>query len=857
MLALFFCFLSITQAKGQAPQSLVSIIQQLETERGITFSYDPDLLQDFSLIAPNRQLSTLLYLDQLTKKLPFTFEQIEEGYVVVAKRPVAVSVVITDAETKAVVPGIYVLKNGEYLPKTSDPEGQVDLMLDWSKSDTLSFVGVGFLPTSYPLLALALDGPDTVALQLSTRVLDELVIQAYLAEGISAHQRNQSIQIKNGELGILPGDAGKDLLVSLRTLPGIQTVTGRAGELRVRGGTPDQTLMLFNNIPIYHRGYFYGTISPFSTDVVDEVRVYRSGFGPEKGGRVGGAIELLSSSQVPDSVTVGLSSNTYFANAFVRAPIKKDQLGITVAGRSSHPFRYGSPKEMALIELALAASSYSVHRQDPDVQVFPPRFDFWDLNTTLTFQNPKFGNLKVNTLQINNEVGYDVIGTISRVHSATSLELSNQGLSADWDKTWGAYKAKVSGVISQYTNDNIRVNTTEDGNLIDSRVLDNQIENRLLRTELERKFGSTGANLSVGLENSHTITHFSARVRRGTDPERYQLGPINTAGWINSMFVNGYLPDWNRLSVEAGLRGSHYQHADVWRLEPRIFTNYAINQHLSLKASFGVYSQQLTQNIFFNHSDVPEEKQLWFFVANDEDNLIRSHQVLTGLVHQNKQFIFDLDLYYKFVSGISTNYSDGENTPGQPSRIVKATGDLRSYGADMLVKYRWRNLDLWGTYTLSRAELIFEEIKTTPFPANFDQTHVISLASSFQKGPWRASLGWIFSSGIPNYTGEFFFPTNGPNTPFPESPTDLGTVRRFESLNQVDASANYVWLPGQGHTRITMGVSVLNLFNRRNLLEISEFYVIPIPGQGMGPQLEASRRFTIAFAPDVTLKVEF
>ena len=246
--------LTVVAQENDKPLSLTEVLQLLKTQKNLDISHDPEVIEGFYVEKVDLDADIESIFQSLSSQLPFAFEQVEDQYAVLTTKPVSIDVKVADQLSQEAIPGVYVKKNGQYAQKVSDPGGIISLSLEWQKSDTLSFEFLGYATMQIAVIDLLRSTEKTIFLTEGTTLLNEMVIESYLGNGISAIQRNHSLNIKTEDLGILPGDTNKDLLVSFRTLPGISTVTGRAGELRVRGGTPDQTLVLFDNIPIYHKG---------------------------------------------------------------------------------------------------------------------------------------------------------------------------------------------------------------------------------------------------------------------------------------------------------------------------------------------------------------------------------------------------------------------------------------------------------------------------------------------------------------------------------------------------------------------------------------------------------------------------
>ena len=828
---------------------LTEYLSELQDDKNVTFSYDAELLEGFQIryIHTNQPLERIL--NALDSQLPFSFNVLKESYITVQSKRVSLNLQIKDELTGGSVPGVYVKKNDQYTDKISDSKGYINLQLDWRKGDTLSFEFLGYQKQKILVKDLLLSGESSIYLKEGTTVLNELIISGYMGAGIDAHQRNHSLNIKTEDLGILPGDNNKDLLVSLRALPGISTVTGMAGDLRIRGGTPDQTLLLYNNIPIYHKGYYYGTISPFSTDIVDEVKVYRSGFTPRLGGRVGGAIEINTDNKIPEKVVGGLASSSVYSSGFIKTPIVKDQLGLSISVRTSHPFDFISPIEKEYEIMALAASQLQVRSDLDGVDRNPVSFDFRDISSVLSWAPTQKDELVLNFLSISNENRIKLVDNNVQTDLDYRTSLINNGLNFQWNRKWGKWKSSffLTNALYDYqvNNQEFMINTDQ-VNRFDKQanILSTLKTGSIFSTKNDDNYNE----LILGYEATRLKSSISLEQFNRRDVPQGPRGNPKQQATVHSIFGNFYIPDINKFMFDLGLRANYYTGNESLRLEPRLFMNYHLSDRITFKTSAGFYSQFIARNVFFDFSDLALDKLIWQLVVNREDEIIKSSQFLAGLSYQSNNWLFDFDAYVKRVDNITTNgpIIEGPDVPG------KLIGLINSHGMDFLVKRKIRNVNLWVNYTLSKVGFEFDALKTEEFPANYDQRHLFNISAIYQLNQFRASIGWLYGSGVPNYLGDNFFPSVGGagREPLPP-PTAVGEIQRFDATHQLDASFAYEFLSKSKKMKITTGVSFLNIYDRQNLLETVNITI------GRPAENVQSNRYTIGFAPDMMIKIEW
>ena len=261
--------------------------------------------------------------------------------------------------------------------------------------------------------------------------LNEVVLTTeYLTSGFDQNKKDGSLTMKPTKLGVLPGLTEPDVLQSLQLLPGISSPTESASNLHIRGGTPDQNLILYDGIKIF----LFGMISPFNPYVVESVNVIRSGTKSEFGDRIAGVIDINSLTEVPRKLSGGAGANFLHGDFFVKAPIKKDKSGFLFSVRRSindvlnlPTFNLFSDKVFQNTRIEEVNNIV----QEEELQVLNDKFNFLDINTKFIFQPNEKNKISLSALLVDNELNYanvdsDGFGTSDR------LNLNNKGLSANW-----------------------------------------------------------------------------------------------------------------------------------------------------------------------------------------------------------------------------------------------------------------------------------------------------------------------------------------------------------------------------------------------------------------------------------------
>ena len=83
-----------------------------------------------------------------------------------------------------------------------------------------------------------------------------------------------------------------DLLRVLQLLPGVQSGGEGQSGFYVRGGSPDQNLILLDGVPVYNASHLFGFFSVFNSDAIKDVKLIKGGFPARYGGRLSSVLDI-------------------------------------------------------------------------------------------------------------------------------------------------------------------------------------------------------------------------------------------------------------------------------------------------------------------------------------------------------------------------------------------------------------------------------------------------------------------------------------------------------------------------------------------------------------------------------------
>ena len=109
---------------------------------------------------------------------------------------------------------------------------------------------------------------------------------------VTYSEKTSQISLRPAQIDILPNLGEKDIFRTLQLMPGVSSGNETSSGLHVRGGTPDQNLIILDGFTVYHVDHFYGFLSAFNADAIKDVQLYKGGFESKYGGKISSVMEL-------------------------------------------------------------------------------------------------------------------------------------------------------------------------------------------------------------------------------------------------------------------------------------------------------------------------------------------------------------------------------------------------------------------------------------------------------------------------------------------------------------------------------------------------------------------------------------
>ena len=681
-----------------------------------------------------------------------------------------------------------------------------------------------------------------------TQELDEVLIEEYITTGIRNDNEDTSIAISPKELGILPGLTEPDVLQSIQLIPGVQSPTESASDLFIRGGTPDQNLILWDGIKMYHSGHFFGTISAFNPYITDQVKLYKSGTKAKYGDRISGVIDIKSDNTISKSTEGGFGFNMTHADAFLKAPLG-NKAAVLFSARRSITDAFNTETFNNLSKRVFQETKISNGNrvfQDDEVITTDDLFYFTDF-TAKVIINPNDNNaFQISSLYTKNKLNYRFLIEDFEEASQDQLDVVNQGLSLNWEHNYNqSLSHNFNTYFSNFDLEYIGTNSIS-GELNDQLDKHNTIKDFGLNFNLNWNF-SQSSSFGIGYQfSSNEVNYRLSYIEPESEEDEFVKSSIKTNNTTHAIYADYQYNLDEKWFANTGMRIHHFSVLNKLFVEPRIQLNANLTPFFKFKISAENMHQSVSEVLEFNTQEFGLENQFWALSDGKEIPILKSNQLTTGLVYNKKGWNLDIEFYYKQIDGLVTLGFDRIE-----DFFFKGNSDV--FGMDLLIKKRIHNYRTWFSYSFVNNDFTFNAINNgEKFPGNTDITHNFIWSHTYQWHNFNVSLGWSIRTGIP-YTkvSGIVDTTNGSEILFEET-----NGARLPAYHKLDLSSTYTFnFSKKDNWKGKFGFSLLNIYNRKNIL--SRTYEISQSTQNSEDELREINKISLGLTPNVVFRVEF
>ncbi|MCO5233517.1 MAG: TonB-dependent receptor [Chitinophagales bacterium] len=634
---------------------------------------------------------------------------------------------------------------------------------------------------------------------------------------VTAERKDENVKstdMGKVEMGIemiksIPALMGEvDVIKAIQLLPGVQAAGEGNSGIYVRGGGPDQNLVLLDDAIVYNPGHMFGFFSVFNPDAVKGASLTKGGMPASYGGRISSVIDVSmkegNNKRFQMDGGIGLISS----RLTLQGPIQKDKSSFLIAARRTYAFDIAQPilkktdfggTNYNFYDLNLKAN-YTFSDKDRiflsgyfgrDVFIYNNavnktnvRMPWGNATTTLRWNHLFSDKLFMNTTLVFNDYQF----------SFTARQLEFQMLVKSGVRDFNAkidldHYASSKHKLKYGYNYTYHIFTPNTGSM---------------------NSGDTDFKIDEGKKYAHEMAWY---VQDDWDiNDRFRL----STGFRLSMFQQvgpyKYLPDG-----AYGKDSVLYKRGEAvktwWGPEPRIAMRYAINGKQSIKAGFSM-NYQYVHLVSSSNSTLPTD--MWV----PSSKWVEPQwglQYSLGYFRNFKDNDYELsaEIYYKDMKNQIEFSESFYKELNEEIEMGYVFGRGYSYGMELFAKKSKGKFNGWLGYTLSYTWRKFDMLNQgNKFPARYDRRHDISVNLVYEinkklslGGTWVYATGNAFTLPIEKYIVDFMLITGYGDR----------NAYRIPAFHRMDLSLTYV--PNKNPNKrfkSEYNFSIYNVYNRKN-----------------------------------------
>jgi hypothetical protein len=639
-----------------------------------------------------------------------------------------------------------------------------------------------------------------------------------------------STNIPVSQIKAIPAFFGEvDVLKVLQLMPGVQSGSEGSSGLYVRGGGPDQNLILLDGVPLYNVSHLFGFFSVFNADAINNVEIFKGGFPSYYGGRVSSVVDINmkegNMQKFHGEGSIGLIS----AKMTLEGPIIKDKTSFIVSARRTY---------IDLLLKPIIASAQKDSREKFDVGYY-----FYDLTAKI---NHRFS--AKDRIYLSLYAGDDKFHANNEyIENATDKSEYNSKLS--WGNIITAFRWNHLFTNKLFSNVTVTYSRYRFLTDIESRETYEHTDYSRETPETYIKTDYYGANYNSGINDwsakmafdyipspDHYIKFGASAIYHTFNPGAMAFTDVNISARYGAQSVYGYeysayigddLKLTDRLKTNIGLHWSGFSVRDRFYnvLQPRVSARYLLTDDVSVKASYARMAQYIH---LLTNSNIGLPTDLWV-PSTDVLKPQTSHQAALGVVRDfGGKYEISLEGYYKTMKNV-LEYKEGAsfiNTDNSwENKVLQGNGT--SYGVELFARKNLGSLTGWVGYTLSWTDRHFAQLNEgKPFWYKYDRRHDVSLVvtNRFSKRI-EMSGTWVFGTGnclsipiavyqLPNPVT----PAASTNTIYPNTQEYYDFSKRgnyrMEPYHRLDLSVSFI--KQRKKTERRWVISVFNVYNHKN-----------------------------------------
>ena len=591
-------------------------------------------------------------------------------------------------------------------------------------------------------------------------MLEQVIVSSRRRDGNVNNTQMGKIDLTINQLKSVPALFGEvDILRTMQLLPGVRNAGEGNTGIYVRGGGPDQNLILLDDAIVYNTGHLFGFFSIFNADAIKNTSLIKGGMPAQYGGRLSSVLDVSMKEGNMKKMEVDGGIGLISSRFSVQGPIKKDKSSFIVSGRRTYI-------DVLVKPFVKKSSSF-----------YGSGYYFYDLNTKVNY---KFSDK--DRVYLSGYFGRDVFTFRNAQRSfSANIPWGNATATARWNHVFN--RKLFSNTTLVYNDYAFAFAATQ--NDFDIK-LSSGIRDWSIKSDVDYYPSPQHRMRFGGLLTYHT---FIPNVLSGRQGDTEFDPNTNTKKYASEAAI--YLQDdWemsDRLKVHIGLRYSDFRQLGPYTiftrdadgnktdssffgrgkvveqyggLEPRVTFRYTVNDETSIKGS-------ATRNLQYIHlvsnagSTLPTD--LWVpSTYRVQPQLSWLYAVGLFKNFRENSFETSLEVYYKKMDR-QIEYKEGFSPSLKDPEEEFVFGKGWSYGAELFVNKTRGRFTGWIGYTLSWTWRKFADLNEgEKYPAKYDRRHDLSVVTIYELNPkWKFSAVFVFGTGNAATFPERFYVING------------------------------------------------------------------------------------------------
>ncbi len=743
--------------------------------------------------------------------------------------------VINDNATGEALPFATVQVKGTTIGTATNADGYFTLIKVPADTCTLAAQYLGY---EKRLIFLTPQSPDRdfrIELKQQSHTLQEVKVTAYKDDVAFINKAEVgTIKFTPVKMEQLPSIGERDIMRSFQLMPGISASNESSSGLYVRGGTPDQNLVLYDGFTVYHVDHLYGFFSAFNSNALKDIQLFKGGFESRFGGRISSVTEITSKEGNQKQINFGFDVSLLSTNLFAEIPVGKKFTSF-IAFRKSY--------QGTIYDMIFKKFNKSSTEDAPDVGTGPwQKFSqstevdsyFYDLNGKFTYRPTEKDIISLSifngTDKLDNSFASDIpsFGQARSNFSMNSVDLTkygNIGSSLKWSRKWNS-KLYGNTILSYSNYYNKRDRSSErtlakpDSNFetnMSGIFENNDLKDYSIKSDYQWDM-SQFSQIQLGLFGTFYDIKYSY-----AESDTVTILDRDGRALLTGLYIQDKIKLFkDRIQLLPGIRTDYFQTTGELYFEPRASLSFSLTDRLILKGSTGKFYQ--FANRVMREDIMSGSKEFWVLSDGTSVPISTAVHYIAGVSYEMDRYNLSVEGYYKKINNL-TEYSlrINANPMGIDYNENFFNGCGYAKGLEFLIQKSTGSLNGWISYTLGEAKNHFNEYSDAYFPANQDVTHEFKIVGLYKHRRWDFSANWIYATGRP-YTA--------PSGAYTITLLD-GTAKEFFTVtsknsvrlpdyHRLDIAATYKLLMGwKGDKKRrelgNVSISLFNLYNRKNV----------------------------------------